>query len=182
MRRAEFSKLTGLTPAFLNSLARRDQFPFLRSRSVKRGWGNYAIKHAYMTVLALGLADAGATQEAAGHFVENEFARLKDSRLHLAERSTSDTYLGYARLVSAELEPATGGDAIWTVLWPLCGGLKEVLEAVLRLQVRPGEPGLHSVVLVNASEHLRELTKRAAEQGISPSEFEGESLFEATRP
>ena len=82
MRRAELTKLTGLTPEFFNSLARRDQFPFLR-RPVTgvRGWGNYPPRFAYMTLLALSLANAGATQTQAGHFVDVEFELFSESGL-----------------------------------------------------------------------------------------------------
>lgn len=40
------------------------------------------------------------------------------------------------------------------------------MKEVVRLQDRPGDNGLHSLVLVNASEHLRTLRIRGQELGL----------------
>ena len=167
MRRAEFSRLTGLSPQFFNSLARRDQFPFLRRPIAEgRGWGSYSPKLAYMALLALGIADAGATQTQAGHFVDTEFEMLEAVGLTPAQFEAADIYLGYARLGVSEREPEAGRFSLGGVRRPLCGTLEDVTREIARLQAINGRGGLLGVVVVNASEHLRILRDRGLEQGL----------------
>lgn len=167
MRRAEFSRLTGLAPQFFNSLARRDQFPFLRRPIADgRGWGTYSTKLAYMALLALGIADAGATQTQAGHFVDTEFEMIEAVGLTPGQLEAADIYFGYARLGVSERDPESGRFGLGGVLRPLCGPLEEVTGEIARLQAKDGRGGLLGVVLVNASEHLRILRDRGLEQGL----------------
>lgn len=167
MRRAEFTKLTGLTPEFFNSLARRDQLPFLtRLAEGRRGWGSYSTRDAYMTILALALADAGATQFEAGHFIDAEFEQLFDGGLDVGSAAAADHYLGYMRVGETEFDPESNRQSTTTAKVPVWGSIEEVAERVLVRQIQTDVLPVLSIVLVNASQHLRELQRRASDLGL----------------
>jgi hypothetical protein len=169
VRRAEFTKLTGLTPQFFNSLSRREQLPFLRVPVTGGGWGDYPPAMAFKTMLALALADAGATQYEAGHFLEAEYELLAECGLSPAELIETDIFLGYLRIASSEFDPEIGRYTQLAVRRPVCGAIAHVTSEIIRLQGDPNRGGLHSVVLVNASEHLRMLRDRAVFQHLDAS-------------
>ena len=167
MRRSEFKLLTGLKASAIDNLVRRDEFPFLRQAlENKTGWGDYSPRLVFMTALALGLAETGTTLERAGRFVNVEYQEL------LAERSIDEVMsgqilFGFAYWGSSNFEPEEARRVRFSLQWPLCGSYPEISESLTALSQSDPSSELFGLVLVNASERLRFLKAKAADQGLS---------------
>ena len=167
MRRSDLIKLVGVSAEFFNSLARRDQLPFLkRLLGEQKGWGDYPPHYAYMSSLALALSDAGCTQYQAGHFIDLHFQDLLQAGLDRGEGQGADIYFGYLKSVTLTFDgQAQGFEGVATSI-PLCGQLSQLLPEIEHIKSKMGAKAEDALVLVNASACLRLLRERAAEWAI----------------
>jgi hypothetical protein len=177
MRRSQFSGLTEVKSDAIDNLARRNVFPFLRhALDDAKGWSDYPPRVAFMTMLALELANAGATLEKAGRFVAVEFDELLGQRT-VKELLTGDIWFGFIKWANWEFDLESNRRERWQVEVPLCGSMDETSARLKALKERdvanlkygasPSE--FRRLVLINASERLRLFQFNAADQGLPKS-------------
>jgi hypothetical protein len=167
MRRAEFIKLTGLGVDQINSLARRDQLPFVRRiTDGRKGWGDYSAREAFMTMLSLSLADAGGTKYRAGHFVGEEFEVLFENGRTARDLAEQEVYFGYAISVIYAFDQRESRYSGTFIYFTICGPLESIPAQIARIASGDERSEVENLVLVNSSRILRVILDRAIEIGM----------------
>jgi hypothetical protein len=179
MKRREFLLLTNLTAISLNALVRKGWVSQGGGRGLeRRGWTDYTLMDAYRLDLTLAIDEVGMTQVEAAAFVRTEAAELFAGGLSFAQLARKETWFGFASIGSEDFDPESGRFVGATHVRPLVGTWSQVGRSLASARRDLKGQSLLSVALVNASERLRGLLRRAATFNLAAVVSEADAIPE----